>query len=144
MTPPTVSVVISQSPSNLTLSEANGYKVLYRGLGHPSGAWRRGYASSPWVDGQLLTSAVLDQATLDLQVLVSASTASILRTRITAMHTAVSQFTYTVTVTLNSVANIWTADPADWSLDGGSWETPLLSRHMQRVNLAIPVYPKSA
>lgn len=141
MPAPTVSVVISQTPTNLTLSAANGYKVVYNGLGQPSGLWRRGYASSPWVDGATLTSAALEQSVLNLAVWVSADTASSLRTRIDNLTAAVSQFTYTVTVTLNSQAETWTADPADWALDGERWQGSFLARHMQRVNLAIPVYP---
>jgi hypothetical protein len=144
MPAPTVSVVISQTPSNLTLSEANGYKVTYNGMGQPSGTWRRGYATSPWVEGALLTSAVLDQSVLNLSVLVSASSAAVLRTRMNALTAAVSQFTYTVAVTLNSQASTWTADPADWALDGEAWQASLLGLHMQRINLAIPVYPTAA
>jgi len=140
---PTVSVVISGA-SGVTLSSANGYKVQYEGLGQPSIRWRRGYASSPWTDGATAVSAVKDQAVLDMRVLVEGTSAANLRTRIDALTDAVSQFTYTVTVTINSQAEVWTADPGDWSLDSESWQPSLVGEHKQIVNVSIPVYPVPA
>jgi hypothetical protein len=138
------SIVISATPSSITVNDtlpSLGYYIDGAGLGDPLRQWRRGYAQSPWVDGKTLVSAVLDQGSLPLAVWVNGSSASTVKTRIDSLAAAVAQFTYTVTVTIGGSADVWTADPADWSLDGQQWNGPALAAYWQRVNLAIPVYP---
>lgn len=137
-----ITVVISQSPSNLTLSATNGYYIADDGAGEPARTRRNGYAAeSSWVNGKLLVSSALDHSSLQLGVWVNGTSESSLRTRIDALTTAVAQFTYTVSVTVGGSTKVWTADPADWSLSDERWSGPMVQAFWQRVNLAIPVYP---
>jgi hypothetical protein len=136
------SVVITATPSNLTLGQSGTYAVVADTLGDPGLNWRYGYATSPWVDSQLLTSAVKDKATLNFEVDVTGTTIANLVANITALRTALSQFTYTTTVTVGGQSVAYTCDPGRLSKKGGTWQDERLAHITQRLAVSIPVNPE--
>jgi hypothetical protein len=140
----TLSLVLSGSPDLETQDPSSGYEVLLSGLGQGSRTFRRGYATSPWVAGQLLTSAVPDQFTYTLAVEVSGADQAEVFTRAATLTDRLEQFTYTLTETINGVARVYTCDPADYDLGGpdeSGWNPFWLDDNRLVVRASIPVYP---
>lgn len=110
------------------------------GVQLPDFAMRSVYAPpSAWTPGQLLLAATLDSASLGLSVMVRASSDATLATLKSELETAVSQFSYTVTLTQGAAVQSWSADatwPAWGPLDFG-----LASNYMAQAGLSIPVNP---
>lgn len=109
------------------------------GLGEITKAWRRSYATSPYVHGALQTSAVLEQSSLPMRVQVWGDTAAQLDQRLEDLEEALFQFYFTTTITLNGVAKSWACDCADVTPEAP--RAPFLKRMLQRVVVTIPVYP---
>lgn len=140
-------VTISRDGTDLvmhgTRSLAAGFWLPLDGIGHPSRTVRRGYASSPWIDGDTLVSSRLEHAALRISPWVYGSTQAQLDDRLDELDTAVGQFTYTVSVQIaTGTIRIWTADPADVSLRDETWDARhAFGAYRQRVSLLIPVHP---
>ncbi len=87
---------------------------------------------------------VKEESTLPLVVRIQSTTASGLSTAVTALETALWQFTYTVTVAVGGVSKVWTAYPATiGSIDGlvTPWR---VADHYEDLTISIPIYPVSA
>jgi hypothetical protein len=137
----TASVVISGT-SPVTMGQSGTYRVVADTLGDPGLNWRYGYASSPWVDSETLVHAVKAKAQLNFECDVYGTTHADLVTKITTLRTALSQFTYTVTVTIGGSAVAYSADPGTLAKKGGTWQDDRLGFLSQRLALSIPVNPE--
>lgn len=100
--------------------------------------------ASPFVHGQFRTSVVWEEATLPLTVRVQADSSSALNTAVVALETALSQFTYSVTVTVDGVAKVWTAYPATWNSTDGLLAVERVRAFHEDLSITIPVYPVSS
>lgn len=111
--------------------------------------WNRGTAQSPYVHGRQLTSATLQVASLDVDLICIADQGDPVDTLDQAQATllaAVEQFAYTVTVTASDgvgadVVHTWAAEPADWA---PSSDLPLDLEQRYRVSswrATIPLHP---
>lgn len=119
---------------------ADTYILTPTGIGDPEMVWRFGtMANADSVHGREITSAALEQTALNLEVVVTGSSASNLRANRVALTTAISQFVYTTTVTVDGVAQVWTCDPGNWS--SGPVNYGLQTALVQVLALSIPVYP---
>jgi len=114
------SVVLSESSlSDVTFGQSGDFVIVADTLGDPGLNWRYGYVSSPWVDSELLTSAVKAKATLAFEVDVSGSDIAALVSNIATVRTMLSQFAYTATVTVGGEAVAYSCDPGRLSKKGG-------------------------
>lgn len=128
---------------NVTINGAGGtaYTFTPRGIRRPAFRARRHSAfSSPHVAGRLDTSAVLDESQLIWEVMVSAETTGALSTAVDALVAAVTQFNYTVTVTIDGAVKTYSAwmgslEPASEVLQGD------VQAHVETWRISIPVVP---
>lgn len=121
-------------------SPSDTYCVTPEGLGDPQMAWR--FAVMPSADsvhGREVTSAALETSTLNLEIVITGSSASNLRANRVALTNALSQFTYTTTVTVDGVAQVWTCDPGNWSQ--GAVRYAHQDALVQVLTVTIPVHP---
>lgn len=137
-----ISVVISRDGTDLTIGDAytaSGMWLPEDGLGRPDKGWRRSYADEGLYHGNLLVAATLEQATLPIKVYCHAATTAALEAFQEELEDAVSQFTYTATVTIDGSAKVWNCDPADvvW----GGVDSGEVRGHLVQAAVTIPVYP---
>lgn len=140
-------VTIDRSGLSLTdltieTSGSGTYVIDQGGLGRVGMTSRETLATaSPFVHGQLRTQVVLEESSLPLVVRVQSTTSAGLNTAVTALETALRQFTYTVTVTVDGVAKAWDAHPATiGSVDGlTAYERQI--DYFEVLSISIPVYP---
>lgn len=119
------------------------YCVTPEGLGDPEMVWRFGVMpNSDSVHGREITSAALEQSALNLEVIITGSSASNLRANRVALTNALSQFSYTTTVTVDGVAQVWSCDPGNWSQ--GAVRYSHQNALLQVLTISIPVHPVSA
>jgi hypothetical protein len=134
----------SLSLSALSVADdiAGTYVLRKDGLGRPGVTWRlTPMPNSVDVHGAEYIAAVKDETTLVLGVIIQSDSSADLDTAINALLDAVSQFSYTVTVTVDGVGKVWTAAPASWAFDGGYVNDAMVLQHVNMVTLTIPVYP---
>ena len=145
MTAATVSIdrtSLSLGALSIGTDRTGTYCLTINGLGDPEMVWRFGtMPNSDAIHGREVTSAALEQSSLALEVAVQGTTSSDLRTKRVALTTALSQFTYTVTVTVDGVAQTWACDPANWSVSGGTVPHAHQDQFVQVMTLTIPVHP---
>ena len=130
----------------LTVSRANGYRITRTGLGTGLGAMRRITAQSPWVRGRTLVAAVEDVVTDTLEVRVQGASQVDYEAKKAALVNAFRQDSYTVTVTVEGVSEVWAnCEPADVSVGGqGGALDPFELRHFQQVvTMQVPHDPVS-
>lgn len=77
--------------------------------------WRTVRATSPVMDGWVLTQAVKDGGTLTFTVRVGGSSWAQQETRRLALEDALSRFAYGLEVTAEGVTEVYRADPGDLS-----------------------------
>lgn len=110
------------------------------GTERPGRKIRRTYApTSAYVAGSYLLAAVEDSGTLPLSIYVHGTDATDLEAAIDELEAAVTQFAYTVTVTVDGVARSFNADPElpSWGvLDSG-----MVGAHLARASIVIPINP---
>lgn len=93
------------------------YDVIIDGLNVGPGTWRRATAESPFVSGRVLAGAVLDVATRSFQIDVAGTSLEDVQTNIGTLIAAVSQFSYELSLTLDTGATYrWACEPADWAV----------------------------
>ena len=136
-----ISVVISRDGTDLTIDDTpmSDFWIPEDGLGRPSKEWRRKYADEGLYHGALMTQATLEQTDLPLRVYCKAASTSALVALQDELEDAVSQFTYTATVTVDGVARIWNCDPAD--ISWGLVASDMTRAYIALASLVIPVYP---
>ena len=109
------------------------------GLTRPGKTWNRQTASSPFTHGSVTTRATLEQSSINLSVYAQgASTAALVALQDT-LEAAVSQFAYTVTITVDGSAKAYTCDPGDVSW--GDLLAPQARAFLSRATLTIPCHP---
>lgn len=118
----------------------DGYFLTQGGITLPAFDVRATYApDSAYVAGSQLLAAVLAASTLPLVVAAQASTSTALADLQATLATALWQFTYQLTLTVDGVATTWEAGPC-WP-NWGELTSPFVEVHMATANLAIPVNP---
>jgi hypothetical protein len=123
--------------------EADTWALDREGLGDPDMNQRLGYApDSSAIHGKELLSASLDQTSIPLKVHVYGTDSADLRANRDALTAALSQFSYTTTVTVDGVSQIWSCDPASWS--PGLVKVEQVSSFRQLLSITIPVFPVPA
>ena len=94
----TIRILSSSGTLVLDVSEANGYYLV--DLGVPERTWRRIVATSPFVDGDQLVSAVLEAGAFNPSVRVSGDSWVQVDTRRLALIDAAEQFSFLLEVTV--------------------------------------------
>lgn len=110
--------------------------------------WDRQFAQSPYVHGRQLTSATLQVAQIEVDLICIAELGDAVDALDQAQATllaAIEQFAYTITVTATdgigpAVTHTWAAEPADW--DPTSIPMDLEQRYrVSAWRTTIPVHP---
>lgn len=109
------------------------------GIGAPGYTHRRSYATASYVHGDLQTAAVLEQSTLPLSIYIGGSTTAQLRNRTEALVTALTQFYFTATLTVDDYAETWGCDCAD--IGAATYLPGEVTAYLARREVTIPVYP---
>lgn len=136
----TISATISRtSGGNLVIDSDGIYRVVSFGPGARS--WRRDRATSPSVAGGQLVNAVLDVQVRPLVVRVYGATAAELNTRTGALVDALSQFSYTLTVTIDGTTWAYACEPADGGPVNGELDKFELLSRQQTYAFQIPGSP---
>ncbi len=105
-------------------------------------SWRKITTHSPFVHGEQLVHAVKDVKTVELSIVVFGSTAADLHSRIATLARAFEQFTYQLSVTMDSVEYRYTCEPADYRAGSGEgFNKFLLAAHQQVMSLQIATSP---
>lgn len=110
------------------------------GISSPGFSWRLDYApDSSWIPGKQLMAAVLEASSIPLTVYAQGSSEVFLDELQRELEAAVSQFTYTTTITVDGVSRAWQCDPAfpQW----GAIRHEYAEKHLAQAALVIPVNP---
>lgn len=143
----TATVSISRTALALTAlviadDGAEPYSLTATGLGRPEITPRNTYApDSRYINGSELVAVTREQSALPLEVLVQADSAVTLHNAIAALDDAIWQFTYTVTITVGGVAQVWTCSPGVLNTVSGTVDHGHADQHMAVVALALPCHP---
>jgi hypothetical protein len=141
----TVSVSIDRSSLSLAALVATDdgatYQIQQDGISRPAITWRKLAApDSADVHGTEYIAAVKEQTSIPLNVIVKSASTSALQMAIDDIEAAISQFSYSVTVTVDGAAKTWAASPAAWS-----FSTPItpgqVAQFFTLMTITIPVYP---
>jgi hypothetical protein len=82
-------------------------------VGRPSKTWRREYATSPYLDGSVITDATLDVSSVSLTIGARAADDTALEALQDDVDEAFSQLVYTATLVVNGRPRVWECDCAD-------------------------------
>jgi hypothetical protein len=145
MIEPTASLTLSTSTGTLTFSGVDDDQPFgLVDMNTPSMVARITYAAtSAHVHGALPTASVWEQTSLAAVVKITGATAVELADREAELKSALGQFSYTATQTVNGVAKVWSchmgsmAPVADLRYED-------LRRLWQTFNITIPVHPLEA
>lgn len=114
-----------------------------QGLGRPGFSFRKEFApESSWVAGRQPLSAVLDVSELPVQVYARGASTAALEATMATLEAAVSQWSYTVTLTIDGVAHSYSAE-CTWP-QWGPVDSGEVRAHLARAALSIPVNPPGA
>lgn len=144
-----MTTVVSIDRSSLSLAAltiddttAAPYMLMVDGLGRPAITWRlTSMPDSADAHGTEYIAAVKEQSSLPLRVMVRAGTSAALNTAVTDLEDALSQFSYTVTVTVDGVAKTWSCSPAAYGIDGSQVDYFKVVQHYEVLTITVPVYP---
>ena len=141
----TVTVSIDRASLSLTAlaitNDGATYQIAQDGLGEPNITWRRLSApDSANIHGTEYIGAVKEQTSIPLVVIVKAASSSALKTARDALFAALSQFSYPVTITVDGVAEVWTAGPADWARST-TVQPGQVAQFFTSLTVTVPVYP---
>lgn len=143
----TSTATVSIDRTSLTLSalaitdDGATYQLKQDGLTRPAITWRlTSVPDSINIHGTEYIGVAKEQTSIPLEVIVKSTTSSALNTAVVALETALSQFTYTVTVTVDGVAKVWTAGPASWSFPMPTGPSDV-AQFFTLMTVSIPVYP---
>ena len=124
----------------LELAEDAGFILV--AIGTPTRVWSRRTVEGRYQHGRRLVSAVLAQGTLKVQVRVVGTTWVQAAGRWNTLLAAVSARSFTATVTIEGVSDVYTCEPADTTLAAGENLDPLaLMLAQQEYVLTVPVMP---
>jgi hypothetical protein len=133
------SLVISRTGTDLTIDPTTDIRLVTFGVSGRS--WRRTAIEGRYQHGRALLGAVLDARSLTFVVRVKGSTWIAAQNNYAELETALSQFTYTVTATIDGRVDVYTCEPADITLAGGTLNKHQAMRHRQEYEVTIPVSP---
>jgi hypothetical protein len=141
----TITVSIDRTSLSLSALAATNdgatYQIAQDGLGDPGITWRKStMPDSDDIHGSEYVAAAKEQTSIPLEVIVKAASSSALKTARDALFAALSQFTYTVTVTVDGVSDVWTAGPADWARSTAV-QPGQVAQFFTVLTITIPVYP---
>jgi hypothetical protein len=134
------------SLSALTITETPGgsYWLPEQGAEWPRFSRRKEYAPAVrYLGGRTLLARVADVGTLPLTVYARAASGSALDTLKAALQTAVDQWMYDLTLTIDGVAVTYTAECVDDDIAWGEVDSGMVKAHLARGTVAIPLYPGS-
>lgn len=141
----TISLTISRvalSLPDLVISNDHTSELWIDEISPPGFSFRYNYApDSDHIPGSTLLSAVLEASQIPLALYVRSASASAKATKMAALEAAVSQFSYSATLTLDGIAQAFSADPT-WPV--WSWDSGMASAFMARASVVIPVNPIGA
>ena len=127
----------------LSIEAAGTYRIVSAGPGLI--AWRRTTAESKWVHGRYLTAATMDVELAPLRIRVYGASAAALDANAAALRTALHQFAYQLTLTIDGITTTWSCEPADGGPVGaeeaGSWDKFSLMERQQVYAFQIPRNP---
>lgn len=133
-------VTLSTPTGTLQLDQPGAYTLVKVGV--TPRKWRRHTVEGRYQHGRALLGAVLEQATLTVQIRCEGTTWIAASNRLTTLVEAVSQFTYTATVNLAGQIDTYTCEPADMALASGeTLEELAVMAAQQDYVLTIPVRP---
>lgn len=135
-----LSVLLSGSPAVTIDDDGPTYRLTEDGVGRPGMSHRIVYApDSPYTHGSEKVSAAREQTSLPLRFKVFAASTAALEAACDVLEAALSQFTYTATVTEDGVSKIWNCDPASWS--SGLVDSGEVAAKIRTYTVTIPVHP---
>lgn len=124
----------------LQLENIGVYRIVAAGPG--SLAWRRNRATSEFVHGGPVVSAVKDVMNAPLVVRVYGTTAANLESRTATLLRAFEQFSYELKLVLGGVVHEWLCEPADYGPGEAGEYDPHYLRALQHVyRFSIPRQP---
>jgi len=134
---------LSLSTLQLNTTPGNNYRVITDSMGTGDISHRRLTADSPWVPGETLVASVKEQVSMPLGIRVTAASNAALKADMTTVVNAFSQFSYTITVTLDSQTwGVYSCQPADFSIgDSGNYQNLQMITYRQEIYLQIPRNP---
>ena len=126
----------------LSLTEANGYRLVGGGLTEGVRSHRRQTGESVDVKGRTLISAVLDVQSGQLAVRVVGTTHAELRTRLAAVRSAFEQRAFVLEVTIEGGVESWLCEAADSAIgQGGTYDEVYAMNLMQPITFIFPRQP---
>jgi hypothetical protein len=132
-------VTIDSTPE-LNLETAGVYELV--SVGGASRRWRRRTITGPYQHGQKTVGAVLDTGSLVIVVRCLGDSWVAVDSARASLFSAVSRFSYLVTVAVEGVVDQWVCEPADIALTSGDALNKFqVMASMQEYTLTIPVYP---
>lgn len=134
----------SLSLSPLVIEQGPFTGALYLpedGLTWPAFTARRTYApDSAYAAGRVLLAAVQDASELPLTVYAHADTTVALNTAKAELEAAVAQWSYDLTLTVDSVAHTYHAEIV-LGVPWGPLDSGMVAAHMARTSFSIPLNP---
>lgn len=136
---------LSLATLTITESESGGFWLPEDGIEWPRFGRRKTYApDSPYLSGRTLLARATDIGTLPLTVYVTAASGSALETLKAALQAAVDQWTYSLTLTVDSAAQTFTAECVDDDIAWGDLDSGMVKARIARGTFAVPLYPGSS
>lgn len=133
---------LSLSDLVITGTGTGPYSLTAAGLGRPGRTVRATFAdASAHSEGQLMTQAVRDITSLPVEVIVQGSSSADLASLLDALDSALFQFRYTTTVTIDGADVTWPSLPTSFDIVGGSVLYSRRSEFLEVVSFTIPVQP---
>lgn len=127
-------------PTGALQLNSGGYEIVTAGPGGRS--WRRTTVEGKYQHGRALVGAVLNHGSLPLVVRVHGDSWSQVSNRAQTLIAAFSQYSYTLTITINGVTSTWRCEPADITIAGGDqWQKFHAMANQQEYQLVIPRDP---
>jgi hypothetical protein len=107
----------------------------------PNFETRRTYASdSAYVSGRMLLAAVQGAAELPLTIYAKAASGAALEASKAELEAALGQWSYALTLTVDSVAHVYRAEVV-LGLPWGPIDSGMVAAHMARTSFSIPLNP---
>lgn len=111
-----MSVKIETATGWLDLADGALFDLEATTFDSQSVTWRKQEATSPWVEGSFVTSAVREDVTENLSVYVYGESRSEHMRMRKALTDALGQLTYRILVRVEETAVYWDCEPADYSI----------------------------
>lgn len=141
---PTISVSIDRTElgtTALSLSSATGYEITADGYSEGDVTANNVYASSRWVDGAAVTASKLEVANIQMRVKVTGTSATDLMTRIDAIRNALTQFSFSMTVSVNGASRVYACMAAS-SFSTEPFNPAMIRNNIAYVSAVVPRQPQ--